>query len=277
MKLAKRISIIFFACSALLFAFCIVTNKSGTDRNGPDITMDKDEIEVSITDDKDALLAGVSAKDSKDGDVTDSLVVESISNFIEKGRRKVSIVAFDSDNNITRATRELVYTDYESPKFSLSSPLKFSFSSSDYTEGLSVTDCMDGDISSRIRIKYEEELKYGTPGEYKLIYSVSNSAGDAIQLPVTVEFYNENMNGRPGVELSEYLVYTKVGQTIDPREYVESVSGVGIYTLDEIDFSVIEIENPVDVNTPGVYEVVYRVTDEEENTGVTRLIVIVEE
>ncbi|MFQ7768823.1 MAG: hypothetical protein ACLRIL_11475 [Fusicatenibacter saccharivorans] len=54
------------------------------------------------------LLSGVTAYDAKDGDVTDSLAVEHISNFIEKGRRKISIVAFDSDNNVTHAEREMV-------------------------------------------------------------------------------------------------------------------------------------------------------------------------
>lgn len=80
--------------------------------------MDNSEISVSIHADEAELLAGVTAYDAKDGDVTDSLAVEHISNFIEKGRRKISIVAFDSDNNVTHAEREMVYNDYTSPVFS---------------------------------------------------------------------------------------------------------------------------------------------------------------
>lgn len=47
--------------------------------------MDNSEISVSIHADEVELLSGVTAYDAKDGDVTDSLAVEHISNFIEKG------------------------------------------------------------------------------------------------------------------------------------------------------------------------------------------------
>lgn len=119
--------------------------------------MDNSEISVSIHADEAELLSGVTAYDAKDGDVTDSLAVEHISNFIEKGRRKISIVAFDSDNNVTHAEREMVYNDYTSPVFSLDGPLRFSVNADDLTEGLSAEDCLDGTITnasgSRIRMR----------------------------------------------------------------------------------------------------------------------------
>ena len=46
--------------------------------------MDRDSIKISVRDDASAILNGVAASDSKDGDVSDILVVESLSNFIEK-------------------------------------------------------------------------------------------------------------------------------------------------------------------------------------------------
>lgn len=273
MKLAKKLSKLFFVFSVLLFAFCLITNRAGIDKNAPRIAMDSEEIKVSIEDDKRELLKGVTASDAKDGDVTDSLVVESVSNFIEEGRRKVSIVAFDSDNNIARETRELVYTDYESPKFSLESPLRFSFGDSDYMKGLTAKDCMDGDITSKIRIKYEEELDYGSVGEYKLTYTVSNSAGDAIKLPVTVEFYNEETASISRPELSKYLIYLEKGKSFNPEKYIEGITGYagGLTTSD------IKIKNPVKSSEPGVYEVEYQLKDSEKRVGITRLIVIVEE
>lgn len=270
MKLAKIVSAAFCAGSAVLFAICILTNQSGTDKNGPKIEMDKDVIEVSIQDEKSVYLEGITATDEKDGDVTDSLVVESISNFIEKGHRKVSIVAFDSDNNVSRVTREIVYTDYESPRFSLTGPLRFAFSDGEYTKGLSVNDCLDGNITGKIRVSYVDGFQYGTPGEYQLNYTVSNSAGDALQFPVTVEFYNITSDNGPKIELTDYLIYIGVGGYVQPEDYLSYVTG-GLRLGD------VAIENNVDASTPGMYEIVYRVTDEDGLSGVARLIVIVEE
>lgn len=280
MKKTKTISRIFCICSAVIFGICLITNKAGVDKNGPKIEMDSEEIQVRISDEKEAMLAGVTATDSKDGDVTESLVVEGISNFIEKGRRKISIVAFDSDNNITRATREIVYTDYESPKIALDEPLLFSIDESNYTKGMTVTDCLDGDITNRIRITYEDEMNYGLAGENKLIFSVSNSAGDSLKLPVTVEFYNEETRDNPRVALSEYLVNMKVGEKFMPADYMEGVTINGVYYENDdnsrFNFSNVAIQNPVDGQTPGVFEVEYGVTDSNERTGVVRLIVAVE-
>lgn len=281
MKKAKTISMIFFICSGVIFLVCLLTNKAGGDKNGPKIEMNSEEIQVSISDEKEAMLAGVTATDSKDGDVTESLVVEGISNFIEKGRRKISIVAFDSDNNITRVTREVVYTDYESPRFNLNDPLLFSVDESEYTKGMTVTDCLDGDITNRIRVTYEEAMNYEAAGEKTLTFSVSNSAGDSLKLPVTVEFYDEETRNNPRVALSEYLVNMKVGEKISPADYIEGVTIDGRYYENDddssFDFSNVVIENPVDGQTPGVFEVKYSVTDLSDRTGVVRLIVVVEE
>ena len=103
--------LILFLASTLAFGGCLVRQQTGKDGKGPEITMDNSEISASIHAEESELLAGVTAYDKKDGDVTSSLAVEHISNFVEKGRRKISIVAFDSDNHVTHAERELLYND----------------------------------------------------------------------------------------------------------------------------------------------------------------------
>ena len=92
--------LILFLASTLAFGGCLVRQQTGKDGKGPEITMDNSEISASIHAEESELLAGVTAYDKKDGDVTSSLAVEHISNFVEKGRRKISIVAFDSDNHV---------------------------------------------------------------------------------------------------------------------------------------------------------------------------------
>lgn len=289
MRKAKTASILLFAVSLALFLFCIFVREGGQDQSGPEIQMDQQEIQVSIAADDAALLQGVTATDRKDGDVTDSLVVESISNFIEKGRRKVSIVAFDSDNHITRAEREIVYTDYTSPVFTLDSPLRFSIDAENLTEGLHAQDCLDGDITNKIQMSFQDSYSYGTAGQYQVNYSVANSAGDVKNLPVTVEFYDPSQESQiPSLTLNQYLINLSVGEGFDPWGYLDSVTvnhyqyvkeedGIlhGSTEEDILDPSAVQIENPVDVNTPGVYEVVYSVYDEEGVQGSVRLIVSV--
>ena len=167
MSKAKTASILLFAVSLALFLFCIFVREGGQDQSGPEIQMDQQEIQVSIAADDATLLQGVTATDRKDGDVTDSLVVESISNFIEKGRRKVSIVAFDSDNHVTRAERDIVYTDYTSPTFTLDAPLRFSMDAESLTEGLHAQDCLDGDITSKIQMSFQDDISYYSAGQYR--------------------------------------------------------------------------------------------------------------
>ena len=208
--------LILFLASSLAFGGCLMRQRTGKDGKGPEISMDNSEISVSIHADEAELLSGVTAYDAKDGDVTDSLAVEHISNFIEKGRRKISIVAFDSDNNVTHAEREMVYNDYTSPVFSLDGPLRFSVNADDLTEGLSAEDCLDGTITDRIRLSYQDEIS-STPGLYQVTYSAANRAGDVTSLPVTVELYDPaEESGKPQITLSEYLIHLELQQAFVP-------------------------------------------------------------
>ena len=245
--------LILFLASTLAFGGCLVRQQTGKDGKGPEITMDNSEISASIHAEESELLAGVTAYDKKDGDVTSSLAVEHISNFVEKGRRKISIVAFDSDNHVTHAERELVY--------------------------------------NRIRISYEDEIS-STPGLYHVTYSVANRAGDVTSLPVTVELYDPaEENGKPQITLSDYLIHLDLQQPFDPQAYLESVSvdqmlyekredgalHAASYEEELLGENQFSIDNPVDTGSAGVYEVTYTATAEDGQTSSVRLIVCVNE
>lgn len=283
--------LVLFLASSLAFGGCLARQRTGKDGRGPEIAMENREISVSIHADEAELLAGVTAQDKKDGDVTDSIAVEHISNFIEKGRRKISIVAFDSDNNVSHAEREMVYSDYTSPVFSLDRPLRFSVNADDLTEGLSAEDCLDGTITDRIRLSYRDEIS-STPGLYGVTYSAANRAGDVTSLPVTVELYDPaEESGKPQITLSNYLIHLELQESFDPDWYLESVNvdqmryekekdGVLHAVLNEeetLKGSQLSIDNPVDTGKTGVYEVTYTVTAEDGQQGAVRLIVCVNE
>ena len=219
------------------------------------------------------------------------IIQQPADDFVEKGRRKISIVAFDSDNHVTHAERELVYNDYTSPVFSLDRPLRFSLNADDLTEGLSAEDCLDGTITDRIRISYEDEIS-STPGLYHVTYSVANRAGDVTSLPVTVELYDPaEENGKPQITLSDYLIHLDLQQPFDPQAYLESVSvdqmlyekredgalHAASYEEELLGENQFSIDNPVDTGSAGVYEVTYTATAEDGQTSSVRLIVCVNE
>lgn len=291
MRRLRVISIIIFIFALSIFGLYKFKMRDGVDSKGPEITMDSETISVSVNDDEKRILSGITAMDEKDGDVTDSLIVETYSNFVEKGRRNVTIAAFDKNNHVTKVSRELVYSDYHSPRFNLSAALRFPLNTEDIFKYISADDVLDGNLTSKIKVASGETVKSDMVGLYTLTFSVANSAGDVSELPVTVEIYDATKeHNTPTISLTNYIVYVNKSAEINPWSYVNGVSiGSYEYTKDEnnvlvskasnakkISESDFVIDNQVDYNTAGVYEIVYSMTSENQYTGSVRLVVVVE-
>lgn len=290
MKKIRIFSVMVFAVSLALFAFFRVKHSRIDDTIAPRISMDSDTIEVSVSDGEEAMLAGVTASDSNDGDVSDTLIVESMGQFLSPGRRNITVAAFDSSSNVAKQTRQVIYTDYTGPKFSLSAPLRFPLNATDILENVTAYDVLDGDITNQIKISQSTIMNTMVADEYDTVLTVSNSAGDTVKLPCTVTIYDNSVtSGAPDIRLSEYLIYVPAGTSISPWNYVEEVNMRGIQftraedgnlyspdmtmSLTKSDFS---IKGEVDTSTPGTYEYVYKLTDSTNRTGKVRLIVVVE-
>ena len=148
--------VIFFVISLAIFAGYHVARIATTDRTVPIIEMDSDSITVSVKGGDTAILEGVTATDEKDGDITKDLFIESRTTFLEKGKFHVTIAVADKDNHVAKVSREVIYSDYRSPQFSLSGPLKFQTERENRDDlniasGLSANDVIDGNISNRIK------------------------------------------------------------------------------------------------------------------------------
>lgn len=291
MRKLRILFIVLLAGVTAMYGAYRIKGMTGKDASYPEITCDSESISVSIQATQEELKAGVTAQDEKDGDVTDSIIIENLSNFLEKGKRNITYAAFDSDNHITKATRELVYTDYTSPHFALSEPLSFPLGTSiDVLDYVTATDCLDGDLSGRIKINYDTSANMSVAGAYQMELQVTNSAGDSAYLPVEVELYQNDAEyaKKPKVVLSQYLVYTKVNQSIDPNAYLEEIKIAGASRPfiengaspeDEQALSKTQVTSVshVDYAVPGTYTVDYSFTTEDGRTGTQKLIVVVEE
>lgn len=246
---------------------------SGTVGSKPSISAPQDVLEVSVKDKEDVLLEDVTAEDSEDGNLNASVFVESISPFDEEQCRTVTYAVFDSDDNLSQTTRRIKYKDYEAPKIILKKSLTFAYSNSnvelfDYVGANSV---VDGDISSAVTILTEED--YFTGNSSHITIQVTDSSGITSKLRLKVDF----LDYEPviDIQLTNYLIYVKKGTKIDPKEYIDTV--IERQIEDPSLINSIEIQDNYNAKQPGVYEFIYRIERSNGDSGLTKLVVVVEE
>lgn len=266
------------ACCGGFAAYQFLWNQT-YDREPPKITMDQDELTLSVSDPESALLQGITATDPQDGDVTGSLVVESVRGVVANQEFTVTYAAFDSAGNVAKAQRTVHYSDYVSPRFSLTGSLLFqSDPSLDIFSVLKAEDVVDGDLTERIKATMTSGgQQISEPGDYTVEFRVTNSLGDTsyFEAPIRVVAAENNA---AAVTLSEYLVYASKGEQFQPKEYLDSMKAgkesiaLGRYNSDVF----IDVDSNVDTDTPGTYWVDYTVTY-GDYVGQSRLIVVVED
>lgn len=275
-----------FVISCAVFAGYMIKTKMVEDSKPPVITCDKDTITVSVEDDETALLKGIKAEDNRDGDITDSVRVSSMSHFVN-GKRTVTYVVFDKSNNVGILERTVKYSDYSSPKIYLEKPLRFIISASggvDMSECYRAKDCLDGDITNQVRAIINDSYYMIQQGQYEVTLQVNNSAGDVCAIPVELQVILNDDDEEKEKEypvLSKYIVYTKKGKKIDTSKYPIGISRNGTeYKFGEYTTAYkddIRIESNVDYSKPGVYTVEYSYKAEGAKRAVTKLYVVVEE
>ncbi len=249
------------------------------DTSYPEILFEQDVLEISVAATKEDLLAGVTATDKKDGDVTASVIIESMSNLLEGNERIVTYAAFDGDNHVGKAEHRVKYTDYKPIRFSLTEPINvsnISASTETILAPLRATDCIDGDISDQIVIA-DSTMSSLSSDAISVIYEVqvTNSAGEVanLALPLKVNMSGTNNFSNYGeILLKEYLVYVKAGESVDYASYIEKAT----FRREEISADNVKIDSNLDTSKAGVYTATYSITQEEESVTCD-LIIVVEE
>ena len=292
-KKVRILIILLFVAAAAVFFISRIHEKRTQDFKAPVITAESDKLEASVKVSDAELLEGMKAMDNLDGDVTGTMVVASRSKFIRPNVVKVHYAAFDNNNNVGTFVRELTYTDYVSPRFSLSAPLCYiDSSSSDASQilrSLKAVDCIDGDISQQIMVTQGdmETIGDGVKGQ-PVSLMVSNRSGDTSTLELMVRFEDYNVFNQQKPHLSQYLVYFKAGDI--PPSWILYADGVGygnrVTSFIDAGFNRypdVQVDtSAVDYNTPGAYEIIYTLTKLTESgvrmpLGSTVMVLIVEE
>lgn len=302
MRGIQKIVMAVFLLTDFGFGVFLGMNYLGADTEGPVITDKEKTLKVSIQDSDEELLKGIKAVDDKDGDVSDSLIIER-KTMGEDGKCVLSYAAFDESNNVSKGSRTVEFTDYHSPHFTINQPLRFSLGSeSEIMNCVGAEDCIDGNISSRIKITKEDENEdYNGEGIYNYQLEVTNSIGDTSVLPISVEFYVDSYEERlyhPNMYLTTYVAYLEQDSEFDPMEYLKSVEiGSELYVFGEnigsdtqeettpeeekavsgvISYDKVKYQSDVDTSKPGNYTVEYSCMSQDGYMGTTQLIVVVE-
>ena len=211
MKILRIITVMLSLVITCIFILFYIHEQLNTDNTYPVISIEGSMLEVSIHDGNEKLLMGVTAMDEKDGDLTHKVIVESISQFTEDGICTVTYAVADSNKHVTKNTRKICYTDYESPRFTLKAPMVFTVGNSPYIrQSVGASDVIDGDISDKVIIA-ATDYQSNTTGVFNITLQATNSKGDIIYL--TLPIYVEETNLRaPVIELTDYLIYAKKGE-----------------------------------------------------------------
>lgn len=247
---------------ALMIAACLglagvmVFLRFTEDRKAPEIHFQDNEITYVQGDDYEGLLLGVTATDNKDGDVTDSLVVESVYPNDDGGTATIVYVARDSSNNISKANKIVKYqTDSEDAA---------------ETDDDSVSGTGDNDAQEATKVNPATSPEptqnnggsaAGTSdnGQSQLTNQESDSENE------TEDESEEDLpEGSPRIKLSKNKVTITRGDSVNRISFVESI------TDDKDDENTlwrrIEIAgDEFDRNTPGTYEQIYYVIDSDGN------------
>jgi hypothetical protein len=255
---------------------------SVTDQKIPEFHIEDGILEISVHDDIEAYLQGITAQDNKDGDVTDSIVVEKYGQIGDNNEFVVTYAAFDQAGNVAKQRRTVRFRDYVSPRFSLDAPLLFLYGRDVSIEkNVHVYDVIDGNISHKIKPTVVSQVPLSSEGIHEMLFRVTNSMGDTVELQLPVEIYPTGKYDA-NLTLKEYLIYLPKGSSFNAEDYL------GTFYYQDMDIALwngvplnlkLTISGHVNADVQGVYPVAYTVSFEQgQNTisAISKLIVIVE-
>lgn len=235
----------------IVLAGSVVVVRLNSDREGPEITFHAEAENVYTEGQKEEkLLEGVNAQDEKDGDVTNSLQIESI--YPTEDGKQVIVVytAKDSSNNVTKKKRKM---EYQSGGGNADENARQQSEEQGAAEDISDTANAQAAVQTESASLSEEEKALKTAED-----AIAALAPEA-----------------PRLRLKEYYVKAAKGSAFDRLGYVTEIT-------DDKDASNelwrrIQISGEPDMQTPGTYELIYSVTDKDGNSSnQAKMTVIVE-
>lgn len=237
----------------LLLVGGVFYSKITADREAPEIAF-TGQLTYSEGMTTEELLSDVSAEDLEDGDVSDSLVVESYSINEEEKTAVIIYAARDSKNNIARISRRI--------------PLSENKENTNTKKEKEKDQSRNSDTDSMLSQKTEGQTEAGKESESEFVSERETATESLSERRTTAESEEteeteEQIPGAPVITLTEKKLTIQKGESFDPLLYIASI-------VDDIDnkyelWRDIQIDGEYDVNSAGSYQLVFYVTDSDGN------------
>lgn len=242
----------------------VVYIKGSEDNEGPKITFSEDK-DTKYTSDMttEDLLKDVKAQDNKDGDVTDSLTVETMYPKNDGKQITVIFVAKDKSNNITKKefTMEAEDGSAENPNLGL-------VDNEDLTDNTDEAENPDADSGT------QDTAEEDSTDSSNAADSTDRDLTPQEQAQKTEEDKIAQLSPQdPRIYLTTYYVEVPVGTTLDKLSYVRDIQDDTETTSDL--FKKIQITGDVNTATPGTYELTYYVVDDQGNISNGAILTVV--
>ena len=213
-------------------------------------------------------MAGVTATDAEDGNLTTKIVVEK--NDVKTdvaGKYEVTYKVTDGQGATCRKTI-IVTVNPKMEPINAAPIIKAEDKTItvgdtfDPMAGVTATDAEDGNLTAKIEVK-KNDVDTTKAGKYEVTYKVTDTQGASFtkSITVTVNPKMEVLNAVPTIDAADKTI--TVGDTFNPKD------GVTATDVEDGDLTakIIVEKNDVDTTKAGKYEVTYKVTD---NQGATR-------
>ncbi len=231
-------------------------NKDETQNTAPVITASDKTIKVGEVFNP---LAGVTATDAEDGDITAKIeVVENMVDINSIGKYSVTLEVVDSaglksSKSINVKVDKAAVEVNKAQKISASNKVIKSESKFNPYSGVTATDYEDGDITDKVKVIYNN-LNTNVTGLYRIIYEVTDSGGYKVTKTIYVNVIPKS-NTRPIIYVDNIIV--PLGSRYNPYAMVSAYDNED----GNITGSIIVVYNHVNVYKEGTYKVGYKVTD----------------
>ncbi len=145
----------------------------------PQISLNGNQ-EITLTQGSEYTDPGAVASDTEDGDLTGSIVIDSNLDVFSAGEYEITYSVTDSAGNSSSITRTITVTgdtNNRAPEITLNGNKNdtAAFGSNYIDPGFSASDQEDGDLTGSITIDSTLDTRF--PGEYQIIYRVTDSEG----------------------------------------------------------------------------------------------------
>lgn len=216
-------------------------------------------------------MAGISADDETDGDLTGLITVTGTVNTAVAGTYQLTYSVTNTQNQTTTVQRTVTVVAPVIAKPTISGAINREITvgdSFDAMAGVTAADAADGDLTAAISVSGTVDSTVA--GVYELTYSVTNSQNETTTVTRTI-----TVSPKPVVKP---VISGVADREISVGDSFDAMAG--ITASDAIDgdlTAAIVADGNVDTNTPGVYTVSYSVTNSGGETTVAEATVTVKD